>query len=844
MGQWMSITNTRQSLRRTYLLISAFVAAIIITAAILTSLYVTDVNLQNAESLRLHKTVSSLITKIRNDIWQADTTLNEILIEPEKDQSSQLRQSLGDALHNLEKLKSIPGIEETGLLPLINELDGYANAIENNMSELIQRRSDPEWVYPVLTIMNRAMLDSNRQFTSSIELVLHENLNSGALLNEDADLLNELITMRDLWRVMVLNFRAVLLRFAALNKLDRIEQEQDVTIIHRQIKDRLSVLLEQAKQNEFDLTTEHSLQLMQESVEEWYGHFERFKRLRKASIWRADIEFNRTQIRPLHNKAIAVLDKLDTGINRWSARNSESVEDAATKINVELFALAALALGFVGVVYTLINKSVLTPIARISDSLARDNHGNDEFILPRRGSKEIFNLISAYNGMRAQIRQRQKALEYQALHDTLTGLPNRALLHDRLQHAIDLADREDSGVTFMLIDLDRFKEINDTLGHQVGDRILSEIGGRLSNCLRKSDTVARLGGDEFAIITPDTTQKHVDDFTRIVAETINDVVTVDTQSLYIGASIGIAMYPGDCTSAENLVRYADIAMYHAKRNNLSHAFFSPEMDQLTVDNLALLGDFRTELTTPSDQLMLYYQPKIDLFDRKVTGVEALLRWKHPKQGFIPPEFIVRMAEQAGLIGDLTQWVLEQAVSDCARWHSQHLNLGVSINLSAWSLQDPNLTKIIEKTLSENGLPPKALSLEITESAVMSDPVRARETLQELDAMKLKLVIDDYGTGFSSLAYLKLLPVNVLKIDKSFVIDMLNDNNDLIIVRSTIDLAHNLGMIVVAEGVEDKETLIRLRQLKCDSAQGYHIAHPLPEDKLMQWLDSYELKAAL
>jgi len=844
MGISSQLFNNHHSLRRLYLIISAVVAAIIISTALLSSLFVIEVNDTNTQALRLHKTVSETLSEVRKNIWEADTTLNELLNKPNSDQTVRLNNALQNIISNLDRLQKMPGIDQTELLPLIVQLDGNAHKLQSNMLELLSLRDDPEWIYPVLTIMNKEMLGSNRQFTSTIGLILHDYQINEATTAENVKFFDQLYTMRDLWRLMILNFRTVLLRFSALNKIDRITQEQDITIIHEQINTQLKNLRERFDPTDVDPAREQAFNLMQQSLNEWYGHFERFKELRKAEIWRADIEFTRKHVKPLHKETISILDRLDTGIYRWSAKNSEAVEDAAAKINIELFALATLALGFVLVVYLLLNRSILTPIARISDSLAKDNHNDGEFILPQRGSKEIFNLISAYNNMREQIHQRQKALEYQALHDALTGLPNRALMNDRLEHAISLAKREQTGVAFMLIDLDRFKEINDTLGHHVGDRLLSEIGTRLTGCLRKSDTVARLGGDEFAIIIPNSDLDHVDRLITLISDTINDVITIDTQNLYIGASIGIAKYPEDCASAENLVRYADIAMYHAKKNNFTHAYFAKEMDKLTVDNLSLLGDFRKELSYPSGQLQLYYQPKIDLFDRKVTGLEALLRWNHPKQGFIPPEFIIRMSEQSGLIGDLTQWVLNQAVSDCTKWHNNHLQLAVSVNLSASSLQDHRLLTDIREILSHHGLPARALSLEITESAVMSDPVRARETLNELDNMKVKLVIDDYGTGFSSLAYLKLLPVTVLKIDKSFVMDMLNDNNDLIIVRSTIDLAHNLGMIVVAEGVEDKETLIRLRQLKCDSAQGFHIARPLPEYEIMDWLSNYQLKTAL
>ncbi len=440
--------------------------------------------------------------------------------------------------------------------------------------------------------------------------------------------------------------------------------------------------------------------------------------------------------------------------------------------------------------------------------------------------------------MRELIQQRQTALEHQALHDALTGLPNRALLQDRLEHTIQNAKRHNSSIAFMMIDLDRFKEINDTLGHQVGDDVLTQLGLRLQNCIRQSDTIARLGGDEFALIIPEATTEEATHFARKLTKTINKVLTINDQNLFIDASIGISMYPENGDNCETLVRYADIAMYHAKKSNLHYAFFQPDMDKLSIDNLSLLSDFRQELSQPTGQLQLFYQPKIDLLQKHVISVEALLRWQHPQQGFIPPEFLIRMSEQSGLIGELTQWVINQAILDCSSWQNTNNNIGVSINLSAWNLQDPELPNLIKNTLERNQLNPGYLSLEITESAVMSDPARAREVLHELNDMGLSLEIDDYGTGFSSLAYLKLLPVSTLKIDKSFVIDMLNDPNDLIIVRSTIDLAHNLGMIVIAEGVEDNDILKYLQQLRCDVAQGYFISKPLAKNRLLEWLKSY------
>ena len=826
----------RHSLRRSYLIISAVVSIIIISVTVLSSLYVTKVTSQNAKAFQQQETVSTIVSNIRRNNSTIYTLLGELLLNPSEGRIEDIKGFIASNTIESKKLSEV-NLDETDLLPLIQDLNNLISMMNADILELLELRNDSQWIYPVLTIMNRDMLGANIQFTSSVELIIHTMKDENDLSSDEFHLLNKLYSIRDTWRIMVLNFRAVLLRFAGLNKVDRIEQETNIAITLKQLSNDLSALQKTSDKAGYDLDVEEALNEMAQSRDDWSFHFKRFQTLRQSAIWRNDIYFTKTNIRPAYERIINILEKLDNSIATWATRNTVSIEDTAYKINIELTALSVLTIGFVIAIYFMLNRLVLGPIARISDSLGKESHG-EEFVLPQRGSKEVYNLVSAYNRMRELIQQRQGALEHQALHDSLTGLPNRALLQDRLKHTINSAKRHNASIAFMMIDLDRFKDINDTLGHQVGDHVLTQLGLRLQSCIRRSDTVARLGGDEFALIIPESTAEEATKFAKKLNDVINEVLVIKNQNLFIDASIGISMYPEHGNNCDMLVRYADIAMYHAKKNNIHFALFSTDMDKLSIDNLALLGDFRQELGQQTDQLQLLYQPKIDLNKHHVVSVEALLRWHHPQQGFIPPELVIRMAEQSGLIGELTEWVISQAVLDCSLWRRDNIDIGISVNLSAWNLQDPLLPNLIKNTLESNQLHPSYLSLEITESAVMSDPARAREVLHELDDMGLTLEIDDYGTGFSSLAYLKLLPVSTLKIDRSFVMDMLNDPNDMIIVRSTIDLAHNLGMIVIAEGVENSETLNHLQQLNCNVAQGYHIAKPLAKSQLIEWLKSY------
>ncbi|MDH5649257.1 MAG: EAL domain-containing protein, partial [Gammaproteobacteria bacterium] len=431
-------------------------------------------------------------------------------------------------------------------------------------------------------------------------------------------------------------------------------------------------------------------------------------------------------------------------------------------------------------------------------------------------------------------RKHQEAkIKYQALHDALTGLPNRSLLMERLQNAVKRAKTDNGKLALIIMDLDRFKEINDTLGHQVGDQVLRQAAERLQRILRKSDIVVRLGGDEFAVLLPVGDEIYAKHVAEKILLAFNKVFDLGHHHMYVGSSLGIALFPNHGRNVETLIRHADVAMYVAKRANRGYTIYNIEEDPHSLRRLALEKDLHDAID--NDRLTLHYQPKVDLGTGSVVGVEALLRWMHPTQGEIPPSEAIPIAEQTGLIKPLLSWVLEKSLSQLASWRKNNINLSLSVNISAWNLTDPALIETLRSRLCEWNIPPSSLELEITESAMMADPERAMKVLTGLEKMGISLAIDDFGTGFSSLTYLKRLPVSCLKIDKSFVKNMTVDNDDVVIVQSTIDLAHNLKLHVVAEGVENEKTLNQLAALGCETAQGYYISSPLSADNFTRWL---------
>ena len=417
-----------------------------------------------------------------------------------------------------------------------------------------------------------------------------------------------------------------------------------------------------------------------------------------------------------------------------------------------------------------------------------------------------------------------------ATHDALTGLPNRTLLRDRLDQALAGAARSAAEVAVLLVDLDRFKEINDTLGRSYGDALLRQVAPRLSGVLRDGDTVARLGGDEYAVLLP-----AVDGVVEAeaVAERLREALhrpfDVDGVTLDVEVSVGIAVSPWHGTDSEALLRSVDVAMYVAKERKAGAVVFTPEDHGTAPSRLTVLGDLRRALE--DDELFLHYQPKLTLDGERIEGVEALLRWQHPTRGLVPPAEFVPVAEGAGIILRLTERVLELALAQARRWYDAGHRMPVAVNLSTRCLLDAGLPELVRCMLARHGVPARLLRLEVTESAVMADAARCTDVLQRLHDLGLRLSIDDFGTGYSSMVHLRRLPVDELKIDRSFVRGMTTGAHDAVLVRTAVDLGHNLGLTVVAEGVEQPEHVAALRELGCDIAQGYHFGSPMAAEAL-------------
>lgn len=527
--------------------------------------------------------------------------------------------------------------------------------------------------------------------------------------------------------------------------------------------------------------------------------------------------------------------------------------------------IALSEMAFVAVFSWLLGTYLVQQIAAVEAGAGRLARGELGFLLPVRGRDELARMTLGFNAMSAQLKASQEAaarrdhdllelnerlqaqvherttvlagvtreLEYRATHDPLTGLPNRILLQDRLLQAIAAARGARAPFVLMVLDLDSFKDVNDTMGHHVGDQLLQEVARRLQARLRQSDTAVRLGGDEFALLLPTIASlAHAEAVASKLLEGIEEPMSLEGRSLRMTASIGAVFFPQQGEDASDLLRHAERAMHEAKRQRTGFLSFEPSMEGDGDDRVRLQMDLERAIN--QGELLLHYQPKIDLRTGMTAGAEALVRWQHPTFGLLPPARFVPLAERTRLIRPLSLAVLKMATRQARKWLDEGQPLPIAMNVSTANLDDENFVGQVKQIVRTLSLPPGLIEFEVTETALMDKPERAQLSIQQLADAGVRVSIDDFGTGYSSMAYLRKLAVAKIKIDKSFVTDMHVNRNDTVIVRSIIDLGHSLGLKVVGEGVENAESLAMLADLGCDFAQGYHMARPLAVEAFEVW----------
>ena len=527
-------------------------------------------------------------------------------------------------------------------------------------------------------------------------------------------------------------------------------------------------------------------------------------------------------------------DWMKTTTSLVLAKNQRSAYLSNEALLTELVMVLAIAALLAWIAAYFVSSSIAKPLSELIRIAQNISKGTYITTFPSANAREVETLSTAISDMQDGIKEREKAIHQLAFFDELTGLPNRLQFIQSINDHI--AEKPASGLIVLTLDVDRFKEINDTVGHEIGDELLQLIAQRLQTYTDHLAFFARLSGDEFGLVVDSNDEAVAEHLAQNVVGLFERPFSINDLVLDVDVSVGVAVFPKDAETQQGLIQCADIAMYSCKDQHYHYAVYQAELNQHSVMRLNLMSELKGALS--EGQLQLYYQPKLSLSNQCIETVECLVRWIHPEHGFVPPDEFIPLAEQTGAIRALTNWALDSACKQLSDWQQSNLNLGAAVNISAMDLVDMSLPTYIAELLTKYQLSPGKLTLEVTESAVMTDPDSAYKALNILRTMGITLSIDDFGTGYSSMAMLKKMPVHELKIDKAFVLDLATNQEDQAMVKMLIMLARNLGLSTVAEGVEDAKTLALLSAYGCTKAQGFYLTKALPVDSFNQWYDSF------
>ena len=802
------------------------------------SWYVSSIKQDNKKTLARLAQMEKLAEHIQYDVVQTERDLNRLLLAPDAAEARSPLLVLQKAIDKSADFLRMAGLSDKKFNIELTILTRLLKRYKRVLTELLALRQDLNWLYPALPYINGTLLNANLRYDTAVEHALDEISSSNDQSYKDKVYFH-FIRANDLWQRVILNFRAMLVRFSGLQNvpLGASEEETNVYVYMDELEKYLTELELLRQKGELEIQAEESLDIMSKALAEWRQGFKKIRNLRLSIYWRADLQFVDTTIKPVQNDVLARLVLLDEIIEVKSMQEVNNIDQVLDQLILEYWLVLVFIIVIFVAVYRYMQRLILQPMARVSEALWAESQGKAPTSLSIADTVEMNQLVEAFSAMRRQVSDRQQALEYQALHDALTTLPNRVLLSDRLEQQIQVCHRDDSQLALFILDLNGFKDVNDTLGHQVGDMVLIQVAERIKQQIRSKDTIARLGGDEFAILVVDANERIVEEMTNRLGRCMSEHLEISGHNLHVSASIGIALYPEHGSSAKILIQRADVAMYIAKRSRTLSVIYDRKQDTHNVGWLTLPAELETALM--QNELQLFYQPKIAATNGAVVGVEALLRWQHPRHGWMNPEDVIELAETTGMIGRLTQWVIDKALFDLVQLQQSGLKLNMAVNLSPHNLHDFDFVKRVPEILAKHDVDAKALILEITENAFIADTALVINVIHQFRDLGINVAIDDYGTGFSSLSYLRQLSVNELKIDKTFVMNLDKDSDDMTIVHSTISMAQSLGLEVVAEGVENIASLEILRDLGCNVLQGYYISKPVAYADLVSWITQWE-----
>lgn len=832
-----------QSYRGRYLLLAGLMALSLLTAGFIGYRHVSTVGEQQLALIQQRASAIALTHDSLEQLQNLRQQIHLLLINPPLIDGSALMLSVTHLRSASARLAETPWLKnQEDLANLAKQITQDARQLEQHVARMVQLRGDRALWFPALGPIEQQMLPANRAASDLINLMLDEVQDQYD--TPDSRLTNKtLMQLQNNWRSITAELRLLIANRFGIFSSDPIEgidgRAGNIRTYLGEIARQLDSLEDLRQRNRLGFIASSELDTLRAHIEHWQRSFETALQQISEPAWRADIQYLQFAITPLLRNTEQRLSGIRLELDVQSARNITDMTDLSGDLARLTAFIALVGTAFLISTYFMFNQLLIKPIRQTTHALKQEAQGIEIDAELSTRVRETEDLISAFEEMRKQVRSRQSHLDHLAHHDNLTGLPNRLLFRDRLEHAVSLANRSNSQLAVMFLDLDRFKQINDSLGHATGDQLLQIAARRLLDLMRDSDTVARFGGDEFAILTEDLRRR--EEVTRLaerVLQALEEPFVIDGRPLHISTSIGITLCPSDDTNPEGLLQGADAAMYEAKRAGKGLIrFFTAEMTEQATEYLNLETHLRAAVL--EQQFELHFQPVTDATGTQLRGCEALLRWEHPEDGYISPEQFIPVLDDMGQMGQVSQWILsqvhqqQQTLDDNGYGH-----IDLAINLTARLLHDERFASHLLQALDERKPDPSRLVIEITEDTLTRDLEAAERVLQQLKQLGVRIALDDFGTGQSSLQHLRRYPFDIVKIDREFIRDIPQDPNDVDLVRAITQLSHAFGMRVIAEGVETRDQLEMLQSMGCDHLQGYLISRPLPAERLADHISSH------
>jgi diguanylate cyclase (GGDEF)-like protein len=777
-------------------------------------------------SISQRSSVDSLLVELQAQLNLLENQIQRILIEPRPDDIAAVTHTYEALNHHLGKLALYHDFISAKDTDLLRE---YSRRLDEEISHLLAVRQEVNRWFPAMRLLQEEMYPSNQAVLGELQILLQE-AETDLSAEQRLVVIEGVTNLRRSWHGMAEQMHHfIAFRLGILTggiKADSPEYLANIRYFSGQIKSQLDSLRLLYMEVPFGLDVEERLEQIGGYTQRWLSASEQVYQLMQSAVWRHDLQLMRERLSPLLTGTRQRLSLIDQHLDKESANDIRQLTQTAEELSKAILSIALMGMLMILAAYLYINRNLLKPIAQTAHALKEEARGATDVRPPPAHLRETSDLVEAFNEMRRQVHQRQSYLDHIAHHDALTQLPNRTLFRDRLEHALAIALRGETQVGLMFLDLDQFKQVNDSLGHLIGDELLRTVADRLVSLVRDSDTVARLGGDEFAILVEGISQREdMSLLAQKILKVVEQPMVLDGQELRISVSIGISTAPHDDVSAEYLIRDADAAMYEAKRQGrAAYCFFDGEMTSKATEALQLENNVRQAVE--QQEYTFHFQPVIDSVTGELFCFEALMRWNHPVRGFLYPGEFLSVLDQTGLITDVMSSLMAQAIEFQRDQHRQYnRKVAIALNLSVRLLNDTGFRKQLLEHLIARDFLPDSLIIEVTEDILMHDLIEADVFLQQAKTLGARVALDDFGTGQSSLSHLRQFPFDFLKIDREFIHNVDIDANDGSLVKAMVQLAHAFGIQVIAEGVESESQLQFLQSLDCDYLQGYLIGLP-------------------